>query len=1210
MRGKAVTKMIQEAMSFLDKLPDMPTKLQLIDTLRTVTDGKIFVEVERARLTRILSRIRENEGKIAEAADILQELQLSFWSSVKFARDFAKCFITNELVRWPKLESCYGSILKSTTVFDVTNEGGLKRFKVLHQRVIEHNIRVIAKYYTCISMKRLTELLDLPEKEAEEFLSSLVVKKTIFARIDRPAGVITFVPKKDPNAVLNEWSHNINSLLHLINKTTHLIAKEGMVQNVTKWYPEIGHHAPNTPIILVGTKLDLREDREMIEKLREKRMAPITYPQGIQMAKDIGAVKYLECSALTQKGLKNVFDEAIRAVLSPAQPAKRKKGCVMMQRYYYYILNGIDTYHVAEMEEVWLQNVLNLLSSELKLRHETTVQMLSSEMKDDYHMSVKKAIVDFVLKDPREKKDDTVFNAYMETILRDQLRWIVHRSLEDFVDLFDGSVASATRKVENGKPLSFCIRLVLEDNRTKFEPSTSEIMSVVEGLLDMMLVAVDRIPKIETQLFSNGSTSSANGRAGILNVKPDQCIKVAFEATLPAVVEDARANLRASLQSICQAFEEMSASLLSVPTNVQEMVHLQKIAENSRAVTLKSLEDSVEEAKKRLNFMITFYELKREDFELNSIAFTWPHRILPVFAESESILAKSRQLNQEDLKSRRDRLLIEVDSYAKQIEEYHGFGDFSELTKYLKSAQKLQARMESVSEKIQSFNHEETIFGWEATSFPALNEALSGLQPFLSLYQTSVDFQRCYHTWMNGPFLKLDPEIVETEVTNMWRQLYKLAQTFQNDPCPLEILEITRDQLERFKPDESTSLSAVLERNLGEYMDQLEKISSVASKEFSFEKALQKMYSEWQNVELATVDYRDTGTQILCAIDDIQTLLDDHIVKIQTMRGSPFIKAFDEESKSWEEHLLTIQEILDEWLKVQATWLYLEPIFSSEDIMRQMPTEGKREKWVLEWPGQVVIGVSSVYWTKDVEFVIMEGRQNGLKKYLEVSIDRLSKIVELVQALVVIDVHARDVVAKLDEDKVSSINDFNWLSQLRYYFDKETGVTVKMINSAQKYGYEYLGNTGRLVITPLTDRCYRTLFGALQLNLGGAPEGPAGTGKTETVKDLAKALAMFCVVYNCSDGLDYIAMGKFFKGLASAGAWACFDEFNRIDLEVLSVVAQQILTIQRAKAAKLEVFTFEGTELTLNPVANCFITMNPGYAGRSELPDNLKALFR
>ncbi|KAK2161514.1 hypothetical protein LSH36_115g05058 [Paralvinella palmiformis] len=97
-----------------------------------------------------------------------------------------------------------------------------------------------------------------------------------------------------------------------------------------KWFPEVSHHCPNTPIILVGTKLDLREDKETVEKLKEKKLSPITYPQGLAMAKEIAAVKYLECSALTQKGLKNVFDEAIRAVLCPKPKPKKKSKCLIL----------------------------------------------------------------------------------------------------------------------------------------------------------------------------------------------------------------------------------------------------------------------------------------------------------------------------------------------------------------------------------------------------------------------------------------------------------------------------------------------------------------------------------------------------------------------------------------------------------------------------------------------------------------------------------------------------------------------------------------------------------------------------------------------------------------------------------------------------------------------------------------------------------------
>ncbi|KAJ3145529.1 26S proteasome non-ATPase regulatory subunit 12 [Geranomyces variabilis] len=348
---QAVTKMIQEAMTYIDKTPDMATKLELIDTLRTVTDGKIFVEVERARLTRTLAEIKEKEGKTVEAADILQDLQVETFGSMdkrektdfileqmrlvlakkdytrvqiiskkispKFFkdvayddlkyryyqlmvqysvhegqyldvcrhyrqiydtatvkedtakqaeilrmimffvilapydneqsdlihrvaedpnlmaieqfRDFIKCFIINELMRWPKMEQIYGGLWKDNYVFDTKTEDGQKRYKDLHKRVIEHNIRVVAMYYDRITVKRLTQLLDLSPPESEEFLSNLVVKKTIWARIDRPAGVVEFHKKRDANSTLNEWSTNITSLLDLIVKTTHLITKEEMV---------------------------------------------------------------------------------------------------------------------------------------------------------------------------------------------------------------------------------------------------------------------------------------------------------------------------------------------------------------------------------------------------------------------------------------------------------------------------------------------------------------------------------------------------------------------------------------------------------------------------------------------------------------------------------------------------------------------------------------------------------------------------------------------------------------------------------------------------------------------------------------------------------------------------------------------------------------------------------------------------------------------
>ncbi|KAK3263961.1 hypothetical protein CYMTET_27268, partial [Cymbomonas tetramitiformis] len=231
------------------------------------------------------------------------------------------------------------------------------------------------------------------------------------------------------------------------------------------------------------------------------------------------------------------------------------------------------------------------------------------------------------------------------------------------------------------------------------------------------------------------------------------------------------------------------------------------------------------------------------------------------------------------------------------------------------------------------------------------------------------------------------------------------------------------------------------------------------------------------------------------------------------------------------------------------------------------------QEFINRFPAQVAFFGLQLQWCQEMEGAMHASRtdKNSVKKADMRVAATLRELVVLstrelppmsrttLETLITQQVHQKDVSQELLLSKVHSVNEFEWTKQTRVYWNSELdGCMLSITDVELEYAYEYIGVQERLVITPLTDRCYITLAKALGLFLGGAPAGPAGTGKTETTKDMGHCLGKFVVVFNCSDQFDHRGMGKIFKGLSQSGAWGCFDEFN-IELEVLSVVAQQEL---------------------------------------------------
>nr|XP_042114676.1 dynein axonemal heavy chain 14 isoform X2 [Peromyscus maniculatus bairdii] len=590
--------------------------------------------------------------------------------------------------------------------------------------------------------------------------------------------------------------------------------------------------------------------------------------------------------------------------------------------------------------------------------------------------------------------------------------------------------------------------------------------------------------------------------------------------------------------------------------------------------------------------------------------------------------------------------------------------------------------------------------------------------------------------------------------------------------------------------DPNLSVEKLLALKMFPYENKINEISISATNEAALEKMMFKIIELWNNSPLHLVLHHTEiySIFIISSIDDVITQLEDSQAIIATMKGSSYLRPIKDLVNEWHQNLSLFSYTIEEWMRCQRDWLYLEPIFNSLEIQKQLSAETKLfsqvlvmwrdimsrvqnklnalqitistgvldvlkicnehlenikksledyleikrmafprfyflsntelmeiladsrnpdsvqphlvkcfenvkhmllwkqdigppavkmlisaegeglvlpkkirvrasveqwmvnveksmfdvlkkflsqgiedwsrktfSNWVLSHPGQVVLTVSQIMFYNDcVKGLISSNSREKLEavhKNLLGQMNNLAVLVTLntsnlrtkamLAAVLTISVHCRDVVTDLLAKNISSAEDFEWTRHLNYKWNKKQKLCyVSQGNINFVYGYEYLGCAPRLVITPLTERCWLTLTAALYFNLGGCAAGPAGVGKTETVKDLAKNYGKHCVVFNCFEDLDYKIIGKLFLGLVQSGAWCCFDEFNRIDIEVLSVISSQLLSIKVAKDSYSVRFLLDGKEVRINMSCAVFITMNPRYSGRAELPGNLKSLFR
>lgn len=426
-------------------------------------------------------------------------------------------------------------------------------------------------------------------------------------------------------------------------------------------------------------------------------------------------------------------------------------------------------------------------------------------------------------------------------------------------------------------------------------------------------------------------------------------------------------------------FEDKEAQVRKTPATIEELT---EIKEKMAAMPIEIAKDKVEigECLDIYNMLEDFqFEFPVSELDSKWELFAAPKRLMEIIQSQAAVLDKQKEVFLKEMAQEQEDFEEMLDGIEKTVGIFSQYDDITKFEQRYTDAISVNNRLKEFTEKTNLFNKRESLMGKPLTDYGRLRQAVKDFEPYLNLWSTTRNWYHSHKSWLEDPWEQLDAIALEDMVQNSFKTIIRTASYFKNKNLPkiLEIANEMKDKIDGFRkyvplavalrkqgmydrhwdqisagvgfdirPVEGFTLTSVIEKGLIKYIPLCEEVGEKAAREYNIEMMLKKMLEDWVGVDFLTPQFKSTTTNYISGFDEAMNMLDEHIVTTQAMQFSPFRGPFEDEIINWNTKLLLVSDTLEEWVKCQSQWMYLQPIFDSPDIMKQLPQETKRFKSV------------------------------------------------------------------------------------------------------------------------------------------------------------------------------------------------------------------------------------------------------------------------